>query len=578
MASSNIISLPTAAVKASIVLTSCCIAIVASSWVAYRLGIRHGRTSEVRGVDDIDTDTTTGIVIHDNSAISFSHRPSSTMTPSPLPAPEGCSTAASPSPTSLQPAAAVVPLPTIYPIGTLHSIYRLCVGTPRQGMLVPHSRGIITFDETFISQDSIFELKQYSHVYVVFVFHLNSNTHKLLSSTNNDINHTDGALLSSSSTTTTTKSARQFPSKIAPPSLGGKKVGVFSTRTPHRPNPIGFSLCRLDKVLVSSSSSKQTQKIYNNKQQHGSGGRDCTTKTTFSLLLSGLDLVDGTPILDIKPYVPHYDCVGYGNKSTIIDGVVSNEKEREVEGGGSSIERRGKNTSSSCNGAVVEEFHDGDNSSNNDNSLVRVPQWVDSGLQKRRSISFLPAAEQFLIDLAKPPPPPALTSSSSSSSSSPEQPLLSKMQFYGPNSPWQDKSPSIAVQHVRNVIIEILTSDVRSVWQTAKARRGAFQAERSARLSSSSVVLSSTEKKAGGEGGGNTMYEGNNDQEMIENYCCCTQQIDNLLVHYTIDGPTIISSSTTTTTRTQTIITPDERSMGSGAEDTVVVVSISFII
>jgi hypothetical protein len=75
----------------------------------------------------------------------------------------------------------------------------------------------------------------------------------------------------------------------------------------------------LDKVLVSSSSSssKKTQKNYNKKQQHGNGGRDSATKTTFSLLLSGLDLVDGTPILDIKPYVPHYDCVGYGDKTTI---------------------------------------------------------------------------------------------------------------------------------------------------------------------------------------------------------------------------------------------------------------------
>jgi tRNA (Thr-GGU) A37 N-methylase len=82
--------------------------------------------------------------------------------------------------------------------------------------------------------------------------------------------------------------------------------GVFSTRTPYRPNLIGFSLCKLDKVLVSSlsssSSSKKAQKNNNNKkQQYGSGGRYSITKTTFSLLLSGLDLVDGTPILDIKP-------------------------------------------------------------------------------------------------------------------------------------------------------------------------------------------------------------------------------------------------------------------------------------
>ena len=74
------------------------------------------------------------------------------------------------------------------------------------------------------------------------------------------------------------------------------------------------------------------------------------------------------------------------------------------------------------------------------------------------------------------------------------------------------------------------------------------------------------------------MYEGNNDQEMIKDYCCCTQQIDNLLAH-AIDGPTIISSSvisSSISTSTKSLArTPDERSGGSGAEDAVVVVSIS---
>jgi len=243
---------------------------------------------------------------------------------------------------------------------------------------------------------------------------------------------------SSSSSSAATKS-RQFPSKISPPSLGGKKVGVFSTRTPHRPNPIGFSLCKLDKVVVSSSSA--TQKSNNKKKKNQNQKQKQNTTKKFSLLLSGLDIVDGTPILDIKPYVPHYDCVGY------TDGGIVDAANTETDVGQSG-------------------------NHNNNNTIVRVPQWVDSGLRKRRSIVFLPAAEQFLTNLATP--------SSSSSSSSPS--LLSQLRFYGPNSPWNDASSTIAVQHIRNVISEVLTADVRSVRQTAKARRGEFQAERSNRL------------------------------------------------------------------------------------------------
>ena len=57
----------------------------------------------------------------------------------------------------------------------------------------------------------------------------------------------------------------------------GKRVGIFSTRTPHRPNPIGLTLARLERI---------------------SGNQ---------IEVSGLDLVSGTPILDIKPYIPKYD-------------------------------------------------------------------------------------------------------------------------------------------------------------------------------------------------------------------------------------------------------------------------------
>jgi len=66
---------------------------------------------------------------------------------------------------------------------------------------------------------------------------------------------------------------------VAPPRLNGKRVGLFATRSPHRPNPIGLSLCKIDSV---------------------------NTKTG-EIVLSGADLIDGTPILDIKPFIQSYD-------------------------------------------------------------------------------------------------------------------------------------------------------------------------------------------------------------------------------------------------------------------------------
>jgi tRNA (Thr-GGU) A37 N-methylase len=241
-------------------------------------------------------------------------------------------------------------VPPLHPIGTLSSIYRLCVGTPRQGMLVPHSRGVINFDEDLISHDAIMELGGYSHVYVVFAFHLNSNANARECSFGKDGAvgtgmYGDGTMVgggdgddvrkddaggdtpgSSSSSTPRgrhrRKRHRQFPSKIAPPSLGGRKVGIFSTRTPHRPNPIGISLCRLDGICMPGNTPSRKG---GKEKGHGRGRDMCrdggegssssssSSSSSFSLLISGVDLVDGTPILDIKPYVPQYDCVGYND-------------------------------------------------------------------------------------------------------------------------------------------------------------------------------------------------------------------------------------------------------------------------
>lgn len=128
-------------------------------------------------------------------------------------------------------------------------------GTPRQGTLVPDARARIKF-RTSIPPASLECLDQFTHLWVIFVFHENTNVAKA-----------SGA-----------KKASTFPAKIAPPRLNGQKVGLFSTRTPHRPNSIGLTLVKIDAVY----------------------GR--------YIEISGHDLVDGTPVLDVKPYM-FADCV-----------------------------------------------------------------------------------------------------------------------------------------------------------------------------------------------------------------------------------------------------------------------------
>lgn len=430
---------------------------------------------------------------------------------------------------SAHPTSSILILPPIQPIATLSSVYRLCVGTPRQGMLVPNSRGIITFDTNIVSRESILELEGYSHVYVLFAFHLNNNLRN-----NNNSNR-------SNDNTTTRKQQQQLPSKIAPPSLGGKKVGIFATRTPHRPNPIGISLCKLDRVIihgggdVTMKGGKKSQKFNKNNNNHNNN------KSSFSLLLSGLDLVDGTPIIDIKPYVPHYDCVGYVSQQTATTHAMTVNKSINY-------------PSLSLSSTVGKEGEQGDAVVD---SVVKVPNWVESGLQKRRNVTLLHKAKTILHQYQDLMSSMAIEGSSSINCESSSLLLLQRLQFYGPLTPWND-TPQYAIQCLERCIIDTLSCDVRSAWQTDKARKGKFQAERSVRL-------------GGGGGQGQQQREGDdntniNDVDINDDdrpQRLCTQQIDNVLVSYTIgksDQHNI-----------------DERSEGSGAEDVVVVHTISFI-
>ena len=142
---------------------------------------------------------------------------------------------------------------TFKPIGYLKSCYPDKFGIPRQSGLVPKAISELELRADLQPEFSLQGLEGYSHIWLQFVFHLNSSA--------------------------------RFHAKVHPPRLEGKAVGLFATRSPHRPNPIGLSLVEL-------------LGIKNNK-----------------LILAGADLADGTPILDLKPYLPHLE-----SKTTALGG------------------------------------------------------------------------------------------------------------------------------------------------------------------------------------------------------------------------------------------------------------------
>jgi tRNA-Thr(GGU) m(6)t(6)A37 methyltransferase TsaA len=141
------------------------------------------------------------------------------------------------------------------PIGVIESPFVDRRGTPRQPILVPAARGFIRFNKKIIQFQHFEELSQFSHLWVIFLFHENTNQHQSDSNDNN--NNSNG------------KSGTPNLAKIAPPRLLGKtKVGCLTTRSPHRPNPIGLSLCEIISV-----------------------GADY-------IEIRCLDLIHGTPVLD----------------------------------------------------------------------------------------------------------------------------------------------------------------------------------------------------------------------------------------------------------------------------------------
>ena len=146
---------------------------------------------------------------------------------------------------------------TFNPIGYVESPFKDKFGVPRQPGLASEAKGIIKFSSDPDIKTALKQISEFSHIWIVFVFHDHGGN--------------------------------KWKPSIRPPRLGGNvKVGVLSSRSPHRPNPIGISAVELTKVDLEAT-----------------GGPE--------LFVNGLDLIDGTPVLDVKPYIPYADSIPDAN-------------------------------------------------------------------------------------------------------------------------------------------------------------------------------------------------------------------------------------------------------------------------
>ena len=141
-------------------------------------------------------------------------------------------------------------------IGTIESPYKEKFAIPRQPNLVSAAKGRLVLLGEANNAELVRDIEQFSHLWLLFIFHGTQE--------------------------------QGWKPLVRPPRLGGnKKKGVLATRSTFRPNPIGMSVVKLDKVTVDN-------------------------KNTV-LHISGLDLLDGTPIVDVKPYVPYSDSITDAN-------------------------------------------------------------------------------------------------------------------------------------------------------------------------------------------------------------------------------------------------------------------------
>lgn len=140
---------------------------------------------------------------------------------------------------------------TLKTIAHIQSGFPEKFGIPRQSGLVESLKATLIFEPAYRNPDALRGLEDYSHIWLIWGF---------------------------------SESIReQWSPTVRPPRLGGnQRMGVFATRSPYRPNPVGLSCVRLDGISISS--------------EYGP-----------MLHIAGADLLDGTPVFDIKPYLPYAD-------------------------------------------------------------------------------------------------------------------------------------------------------------------------------------------------------------------------------------------------------------------------------
>ncbi len=137
-------------------------------------------------------------------------------------------------------------------IGRIKSDFSSKFGIPRQSGLVESLVSYLYFEPEFRDENALRGLEEFSHIWILWDF---SEAHR-----------------------------DEWSPTVRPPRLGGnERLGVFATRSPFRPNPIGLSCVRLLEIKMDAENGPV-------------------------LVLGGADMMDGTPVFDIKPYIPYADC------------------------------------------------------------------------------------------------------------------------------------------------------------------------------------------------------------------------------------------------------------------------------
>ncbi len=150
---------------------------------------------------------------------------------------------------------------TLRPIARIRTDFPSKFGIPRQAGVVPMLRGTVVFEPEYRVEEALRGLEQFSHIWLIWGFSENFG--------------------------------REWSSTVRPPRLGGNtRMGVFATRSPFRPNALGLSCVRLLEIHRADKSDP-----------------DNTEAQGLVLEVAGADMMDGTPIYDIKPYIPYADSI-----------------------------------------------------------------------------------------------------------------------------------------------------------------------------------------------------------------------------------------------------------------------------